>query len=411
MTTAILTTIKNSASNTMNNKRLLTKLILGNGGKLRLWLGTVAIFVGSAFLMAAVAVWWNFNTLLYQKNDSDALGFTYLTVGKQVTEDNMGIPAATRFSDAEIEALKQAPQVAQVGAVQANQFPVYATIGGSIGFGTVLPLEAVPDAFIDHKPQDWHWEPGSPELPVILSSQFLDIYNYVFAPGQGLPQLSETSVKSVGIKLTAGTDSNNAYIAHVVGFSNRINGVVVPQSFIEYGNQHFAPFQKKPKPSQLLLQIKDPSDKNFTDLLAKHNYTTNPENLRWQKLRALVEAVILSIGIMAILFLGIGLLIFVLFIELTIAKAQADVTLLIELGYGTNAIGRFLLQKFLPYILGAAFASCLMVSAVQLWMYMAATTTSIHIAPVVGLPVWAIALLNFSVLTIMVSTAVKKSLK
>jgi len=324
----------------------------------RLWAALTALFIGTTLLLLSVVIWWNFRELLYGKDQNDTLGSTFMVIGKRVTEENMGNAKATVFSQQDIADLKTAPEVQETGIIGSNHFPVYATMGGKLAFATDLPLESVPDQFIDKMPDTWKWQPGSTDLPIIVSSQFLDIYNYVFAPSQGLPQLSEGSVKSIALTLKVGRgDSTETVTAHVVGFSDRIGSVLAPQSFIDYGNKRYGKPGIEEAPSQVILKTKDPSDTKFGDFLQQHNYTTNSQNLRWSRIRAIVEVVTSATGILALLLMGIGTLVFILFIELTIARAQASLTLLLQIGYGPHYLSKFMINRFLPMVLGTVIAA------------------------------------------------------
>src|SRR4051812_47425943 len=149
---------------------MLKKLLLRTQNRSRLWAALAALCVGTTMLLLSVMIWWNFNELLYGKSQNDSLGSTFMFVGKKVTEQNMGVPNATVFTSQEIDALHKAPQVQDVGIITSNHFPVYAMMGGNLAFATEMPLESVPDNFIDKMPADWKWEPGSRQLPIIISS-------------------------------------------------------------------------------------------------------------------------------------------------------------------------------------------------------------------------------------------------
>jgi len=235
-------------------KKLLKKLLLRTQHRSRLWAALAALCVGTTLLLLSVMIWWNFRELLYGKGQNDTLGSTFLIIGKRVTEQNMGNANATIFSGQDIDSLKNAPEVQDIGVITSNHFPVYAMMGGKLAFATDMPLECVPDNFIDKMPPEWKWQPGSLDLPIIISSQFLDIYNYVFAPSQGLPQLSEASVKNIALNMKVGSgDKAEVFAAHVVGFSDRIGSVLAPQSFIDYGNKTYGKPGIVEAPSQLIM--------------------------------------------------------------------------------------------------------------------------------------------------------------
>lgn len=393
-------------------KHILRKLLLRSQQRSRLWAALIALCVGTTLLLLSVLIWWNFRELLYGKNRNDSLGSTYLVIGKRVTEQNMGIPNATIFTESDLQGIKQAPQVEELGIISSNHFPVYATMGGRLAFGTDLALESVPDAFIDKLPAEWKWEPGSKDLPIIVSSQFLDIYNYVFAPSQGLPQLSEGSVKSIVLNLKAGAEGQNeTYLAHVVGFSDRIGSVLAPQSFIDYGNKKWGKPGTPEAPSQVILKTKDPSDVKFADFLKVHDYNTNSQNLRWSKMRAIVEIVSGATGILALLLMGIGSLVFILFIELTIAKAQQSLTLLLQIGYSPKFLSSFMIKKFLPMVLGTVLVAMLLTVVAQSVAVQIISTQGLALAAIPGWPVWAALTISTAILVMLISSSISRSIR
>ncbi len=393
-------------------KHILRKLLLRSQQRSRLWAALIALCVGTTLLLLSVLIWWNFRELLYGKNRNDSLGSTYLIIGKRVTEQNMGIPNATIFTESDLQGIKQAPQVEELGIISSNHFPVYATMGGRLAFATDLALESVPDHFIDNLPADWKWQPGSKELPIIISSQFLDIYNYVFAPSQGLPQLSENSVKSIVLSLKAGPEEQNeTYLAHVVGFSDRIGSVLAPQSFIDYGNKKWGKTGMTDATSQVILKTKDPSDVGFASFLKAHDYTTNSQNLRWSKMRAIVEIVAGATGLLALLLMGIGALVFILFIELTIARAQASLALLLQIGYAPRFLSSFMIRRFLPMALACVAVASLLTIVTQAVAVQLMAARGLVSSAIPGWPVWAALTISTAILMMLISSSISRSIK
>lgn len=395
-----------------NPKKLLRKLLLKKSNNNRLWVSLLALCVGTTLLLLSVMIWWNFQGLLNGKNGDDSLGSTFLTIGKTVTDQNMSKPNETLFKYSEIEAIKSYPKIKDVGILTSNRFPVYMSLTSSMGFSTELFLEAAPDRFIDNKPVDWAWQSGTRRVPIILSSEFLNLYNYGFALSQGLPQLSEKSIQSLAFNLQVGYgEDRELYTANVVGFSDRITSVLVPQSFLAYANKKYAP-KVVALPSRLILKVDDPSNKDFIQFLADRNYTTNSEMLRWQKLRSVVEAISSATGLLAILLMGMGTLVFILFIELTIAKAQQSLTLLLTLGYSPKYLSLFMVRRFVPLLLGAVLVSGLLAAAAQ---SMAADVLlrkmNLTIDSFPGWPVWAALAISITILMLLVSRAVMLSIK
>ena len=138
-----------------NRNKLLRKLLLrNNGGAGRMWASLISLCIGTTLLLLSVMIWWNFQQLLEGREANDSLGSTFLPVSKKITNSMMGKKGASLFSTQEIEGLKAAPQVQDVGQLTSNRFPVYAVLNANVGFATDMFLEAVPDRFIDNKPED-----------------------------------------------------------------------------------------------------------------------------------------------------------------------------------------------------------------------------------------------------------------
>ncbi len=391
---------------------MLKKLLMRTQHRSRLWAALVALCIGTTLLLLSVMIWWNFSELLYGKNQNDTLGSTFLVIGKKVTQQNMGNVNATVFRPADIDSLKKAPQVQDVGVITSNRFPVYAVMGGKLPLATDLPIESVPDKFLDNMPADWQWQPGSRDLPIIISSQFLDIYNYVFAPSQGLPQLSEASVKSISLNLKVGEgDKAEMFSAHLVGFSDRIGSVLAPQAFIDYGNKVHGKPGANEAPSQLILKAKDPSDIQFGHYLQSHDYATNSQNLRWSKIRAIVEVVTSATGVLALLLMGIGTLVFILFIELTIARAQQSLTLLLQIGYSPRYLSRFMIGRFLPMVLGTVVVSMVITIMGQTIASSMVKDQGLVLPTLPGWPVWAALAVSTGILVVLVTKSISGAIK
>lgn len=390
---------------------LLRKLLLQAGGKLRLSVAIGTLIAGTTLLLLSVLVWWNFGMLLRGDSQKGNAYKNYVVIGKQVTEYNMANVAGNTFSPQEVQDLHHAPQVQDVGEVIPARFAVYAVIGGRLAMATDLPLESVPDRFLDEVPEDWNWEPCKRQLPVILSSQFLDVYNYVFAPSQGLPQLSRTSVKAVGLRLQVGGEQGTTLSAHVAGFSEYLGSVLAPPAFIAYGNKTYGIGGTNEQPSRLVLKVADPSDTRFAAYLDQHGYTANPQNLRWSKMRAIVEVVTTATGVLALLLMGMSTLVFVLFIQLSITRAQQSLVLLGELGYSPRQIYRFVAGRYMPIIVGAMLGAMLLCCAMQLIAAQVAISSQLVLPSVPGLPVWVALGISTTVLLLLVSRSIKRAIR
>jgi len=389
---------------------LLNKLLLRRRGGGRLGIAWAALFLGSLLLLLSISLWWNFQQVLEGRGSADPLGSSFLTVSKTVTDATMGQADQTRFTQAELEKLRKAPQVQDVGPLTPASFPVQASLGGGLGFSTLLFLESAPDRFLDQKPETWTWKEGEVTLPIILSKDFLNTYNYVFAPSQGLPQLSENAVRAIGFNITIGQGAGSeSYRAQVTGFSDRIASVLVPESFLTYANQRFG--SGPIAPARVLVRAADPSNTAFVSYLSQNHYTTNAESLRWNRLRRIVTGVSTGTGVLALLLLVAGIGIFILFLELTLAKARDAVQLLLELGYSPSMLRRFLLRRFVPLALSAVLAGGLLTAATQFIASTQLQASGLDLALLPGPPIWIAIILCVALLLVQLHSAITRALK
>ena len=392
---------------------LLHKLLFRKQSASRLWTALGALCIGMTLLLVAVLIWWNFDRLLHGRQKGDSLGSTFLTVSKRMRNENMGNPAKTVFSREETAAFKKVPGVESIGDLLAVKEKVNMSmqLGSGVSFSTLMFLEAVPDPFMDKLPPDWSWQPGKIQVPVILSSEFLSLYNYAFAPRQGLPQLSEESIKILPFKIAVGADGHeDEYVAHIAGFSDRITSVLVPESFAKYVNSRSSDISQ-PLPSRLVVKVKDPSATAFNDFLKEHDYVTNSEQLRWSKMRAIVQTVAGSTGVLALLLMGVSILVFVLFIELTVTRAQQSIQLLLDLGYKPNVLSRYLFSKLLPLLLGAISVAVLLACIVQAMGAVYGKKLQLSLDYIPGWPFWTVIIICLLLLLLQVRRSVGKAIR
>ena len=345
---------------------LLKKLIRTGAGRSRFILAIVGLSVAMLLILSAVQIQTNYNELLHSKTNQDSVA-NFLVLNKKLNDQNMG---ATALSENDINDLKKQPYVESIGLLSPSRFKASIQSNSTrFPFYTDIAFESVPNDFIDVTSKDWKWDETMPLVPVIVPNMFLDFYNFQFSFSQNLPQLSQQVVKMIVFKINVyGPNAVVSFNGHVVGFSDRISSLLVPQEFMNWGNSRFGKNQDT-KPSRVIIRTKDPGNPKLTDYLRQKNLTTDADKTRFSRYRQVVDLVVTISGITGLIMLAFALLIFSLFIQLTIASCKEEIILLITLGASPGQLRKFLMQQFFPVNIIIIISSILIISLLQYYLH------------------------------------------
>lgn len=390
----------------LNN--LLKKLIKASAGRTRFIMAVTGLSVALLLILAAVQLQVNYSHLLHGKSNQDSIA-NFLVLNKAVTAETVG---ATALTAEEINQLKQQSFIDAVGLLTPSGFKVSAQGGSAqLPFYTDLFFESVPDEFIDVTDKDWGWNEQAQYVPVIIPNMFLDLYNFGFATSQGLPQLTQDLVKSLPLKISITTPLGVVpYYARVVGFSDRISSVLVPQNFMEWANKRFAGEQRT-QPSRVVIKTGDPGNPQLVEYLKKHGLTTDADKTRFSKYRQIVNTVVNISGITGGLMLLFALLIFTLFIQLTIASCREEITLLVTLGAAPKQLYRFLMRRFFPSNVMVIVVVLVIIAGCQFALAEFLQHKSMQVSPVISPFTILAALLILGVLWLVNSSTIKKYIR
>ena len=309
---------------------MLKKLFQKSRNPFQIFGAAVGAFLGLYLLLVALQIYFDFQKILTGSNDSD----NYITINKPVSLANTFLGKSV-FSTANIKELEDASQsigTEGVGIFTANRFKVGAS-SKMIGFYTELFFESIPDAFLDIQDPQFRWFEGQNEIPIIMSKDYLALYNFGFALSQGLPQFTPATIRQVTIDITIrGNGREQVFSGRIIGFSERINSVLVPEMFMKHANDNFGD-QPDIGASRLLLKVKNPYDKNLTRFLDDKGYEVSSGRLIGGRLTTILNAVISSIFIIGFLLMLLSVIVFILNYQLIISKAASDIRLLLQIGY------------------------------------------------------------------------------
>ena len=292
-----------------------------------------ATFVGLVIILTAIQFFVDITAA--SDEDGGFVSADYMIISKRVSGWGTVTGKQVQFSEKEIEELRSQPWAQSLAEFTPARFDVTASMemGGS-GLHTAMFFESIPDEYFDVKPAGWNYTPGkSQELPIIISKDYLSLYNFGFAPTRGMPQISEKIVSTIPLKISiSGNGQQQTLTGRVVGFSSRLNTFAVPQSFLDDANARLANSEPKP-PSRLIVKLKSVGDPAAMSYMKEHGYEIagdKSDNGRANFFLRLVTSIVVSIGaVIAIL----AFFILVLSIWLLLQKNKEKIRGLIELGY------------------------------------------------------------------------------
>ena len=255
----------------------------------------------------------------------------YLILSKRISM--MGGTSA--FTRGELEELEHQPFTKGVGAFTASQYKVACSMGieGVANFGTQMYFEAVPDRFVDAAQNQWHWEEGDALVPIILPRSYLAIYNFGFAQSRSLPKLSEGVVSMIDMTIVMrGAGKEHRMKGRVVGFTNRLNTILVPEDFIQWSNHEFAP-DADTSPTRLILEVNNPTDDAIARFVQQRGYDIDEDKLQAGKTTyflKVVSGVIMGVGLLITI---LSFFILMLSIYLLVQKNTQKLQNLLLIGY------------------------------------------------------------------------------
>lgn len=294
----------------------------------------VANLIGMAVILAGVQIYSDIKPML--TGEKSLIGNEYVIVTRPVERVGIGAPT---FSAEAIEEFREQDFVVDLGLFAASQFEV----DGSIMFNgrrlsTMMFFEAVPNSFIDVESRDWHFAEGDNTIPIILPRNYLNLYNFGFSQTQNLPQITEDMIKRVelGIRLS-GNGHRDDYVGRVVGFSDRLNTILVPMEFMNWANGYYANTSVG-EPTRLILEVANPGAPEVTSFLAEHGYSAEDKPSESSKALFLLKvcvAVIVGIGL---IFSLLSVIILTLSIYLLLQKNITKLENLVLIGYTPSRV-------------------------------------------------------------------------
>lgn len=293
----------------------------------------LANLVGMTIIMLGLQFYTDVQTV-YNSEDS-FMKSSYIIVNKPVSALTTITGKSSAFSRPEIQELGSQPFVVKLGEFASSAFDVRADfrLDQSTHISTEMFFEAVPDEFVDVKADDWHYQEGSDVVPIILPRSYLDLYNFGYAQSRSLPKLSEGILGAISLGIeVSGNGLSQRYEGRIVGFSSRLNTILVPQNFMDWANKTYADAHTK-APTRLIIEVDNPTDERIAAYLQDHSFETDKDKLEASKTTYVLRVIVAIVMLVGVVICLLSLYILMLSVYLLVQKNSAKLENLLLIGY------------------------------------------------------------------------------
>lgn len=308
----------------------------------------LANMIGLAILLTAMQFYRDVRSAW--SGDDPMISSDYLILSKTVKGGLAGMldmasggNGKTEFSDEEIAELEKQPWCKKVGRFTAAECNVSASVDmGGRGLSTYLFLESIPDDFFDVRPRGWGFQPGKDKsVPIIISKDYLALYNFGFAPSRGMPQISEGMVSIVPLRLSLSGNGRSLDVkGKIVGFSSRLNTIAVPQEFMEWVNSEFSDGIPS-SPSRIIVETAAAGDPEIERYLEAHGYESAGDKVSSGRAAFFLRVLTGVVGVVGALISLLSFFILLLSIWLLLQKNREKLSQLLMLGYSPAGVARY----------------------------------------------------------------------
>ena len=301
---------------------------------------SIANLIGLTIVILAVQF---YNDVLPIFNDEESfIRKDYVIITRNISSAGAIMGTSAEFSDEDIADIEQQPWCRKVGCFTSSKFSVVASIGGGTSpmIRTMFFFESIPNSFLDVDSTSWHFNPQRPQVPVIMSREYLSLYNFGFAATQGMPKVSEGEVSSVPLNFNlSGNGHYDMMGGRIVGFSNRLNTIIVPDEFMRWANARYGTGEVQ-QPLRLIIEVNRPGDPKIQSYMDAHKYMIAGDKMASSKTYYLLTLVIIIVIVIGVLISLLSFFVLMLSIYLLLQKNTKKLQDLLLLGYSPAQVSK-----------------------------------------------------------------------
>lgn len=266
----------------------------------------------------------------------------YLIMTKKMGMGTTLSGRANTFSQAEVDEVGEQKFVKKLGRFTSTEYKVEASMGvnGINVLSSEIFFESVPDGFVDVPLKDWKYTEGSDVVPIILPRTYINMYNFGFAQSHSLPKISDGLMGMIDFNIFIhGAGKEQHFKGKVIGFSSRLNSILVPQTFMDWSNHEFAPGEES-APNRLLVEVGNPGDENISQYLEQNNYEVETDKLDAEKTTYFLKMMVMMVMGIGLVISVLSFYILMLSIYLLVQKNASKLENLLLIGYSPSEVSR-----------------------------------------------------------------------
>ena len=310
---------------------MINKLLFQNQDKKQLIIAMIGAFLGITFLITSIHYLIKVNEF---GKGAEILGPNTIIVQKKVTRSSTLKLTKTDFSEAEIQKIKSESFIDDAQAVTSNNFDVSFETADPLvpRFRSDVFIQTVDPKFMDVKSDKWHWQEGDEFVPIILPRDFLVMLN-TFMSAQGIPQVSDELAMDIKFKFTLnGTNGKEWVDARIIGFTNEVASILVPESFMSYGNNKYSDGKDK-KITQLMISGKEGEFGRVEELMKKRGLESKNSQMVVGRLKSIVGTLVLVVLGISVIAVFVSGLVLIQYLQLLMSRNAYEVRTLMRIGY------------------------------------------------------------------------------
>ena len=328
-------------------KSLLSKLLRKNVSSMQLGGSAIANLIGLIIVGIALQFYLDLRPIF---NDEESfVKSDYLVVTRKVTGMD-ALMGGSEISEAEVADIESQPWVRRVGRFTASDYEVRAAVAlGSSGAAmtTQLFFESIPAEFLDVNSAEWRFDERNPVIPVIVSKDYLSLYNFGFAAAQGMPKISEGMAGMIPLQFTiSGNGLSQSFSGRIVGFSARVNTILVPEEFMHWSNSRFGSGSAAGA-SRLIVEVNAPGDIKIEQYIADHNFEVAGDKANSNKAGYLFTIAVSVVAAVGVLISLLSFFVLILSIMLLLQKNTKKLQDLLQLGYTPMQVSGYYIRLVL----------------------------------------------------------------